>query len=77
MCKGKIIKDDTDWKDYPEIKDGCQILLMDNQMDKQIIEDMLKSVEGIDYVYGEEGNPNLKKQRQDYIDIISNCTLAI
>ena len=23
MCKGKIIKDGTDWKDYPGIKDGC------------------------------------------------------
>ena len=28
MAKGKILKEDSNWGDYPGIKDGAQLMLM-------------------------------------------------
>ena len=28
MAKGKILKEDSNWSDYPGIKDGAQLMLM-------------------------------------------------
>ena len=36
MVKGKIIKDDAEWSDYANVKEGAQLLLMGTAEGKEL-----------------------------------------
>ena len=42
MAKGKMLKDEGDWKDYPGVKDGAQLMLMGNAEGNELKDPFMK-----------------------------------
>lgn len=36
MAKGKVLKEDAEWKDYPGVKDGATLMLMGTAAGKEL-----------------------------------------